>query len=449
MARSQGRTQAELNGLVALLALAASMPCSAQFRPDPDYNTPSLRIDYSLGLAVLHSDNIDLADSDARESDDVLVPSIEFQLGKQSSDLQLRARGNFQYLDYRRNVHGNDVLGDFAGKLDWFFVPDRLALHASDYLGRAPIDVFGGFSPVNQQQINVATVGPSLYMRMGDRTRFQVDQRFSRATASQSDGFDNRRMATALRLSRDLAPDKHLSANAEYSKADFDSADAGTDYHRYDLYAGYRQEFAKGTTRIEIGYSRLLRDGLPSASDPFGRFDLDWNLAPRHRLTARMRYEFADAATDLIERSDDLDAPVASDLGTPTIIAGADIYRLRRFEIGYQYNRERLNVSLQPYVERIAYEPPLGTRWNSQGVFANATYRLRPRLSASLQLWRENRDIPGDRKDHDRTQRVSLEYQFTRELSGWLGAQLRTRDSNFPGGDYRENQVMAGIVFRR
>ena len=53
MARLQGRTQAELNGLVALLALAASMPCSAQFRPDPDYNTPSLRIDYSLGLAVL------------------------------------------------------------------------------------------------------------------------------------------------------------------------------------------------------------------------------------------------------------------------------------------------------------------------------------------------------------------------------------------------------------
>lgn len=429
-------------------ALAIALPCHAQSQ------SASLRIDYELGLMGLHTDNVELAPGGGH-SETILAPTLSVDARKDSADVQLRARGSFQYLDYRSGRYDDEAVGDFAGQLNWFVVPDRVALAFADYLGRAPVDITGGLTPGNQQEINVFTAGPSFYFRPGDATRGQIDLRFADTRSDETSEFDGNRYTGALRLLHLLSPNQTLSANLEGTKVDFGGG-PGTDYERYDLYAGYLRDSDRIDIELAGGYSRIERDdaggvaGLAQRlSGPLARVNIGWQVAPRSRIDIDARHEFADSATDLIARSSRFDEPVIEDLSSPNVLVSASLYRVRRLELGYQYESERFTAYVRPYVERIRYEERGGADWDSRGAYVDLRYKLRPRLE--LQAWglSERRELMDARTDRDTSVRLGLSYEFSRRLRGFVGAQRRERNSSLPGQDYRENSVMAGLYWRR
>lgn len=422
------------------VAVFAALPAAAQ----------PLRIDYQLGASYLHSDNINLSDA-TPDSDSILSPSLSFDASQSGSTTQLRARGMLQYLDYRDNTYKDEFRGEFAGQFNWTLLPQRLNFMVEDYLGRQPIDVLNGFNPGNQQQINVFTAGPSLYARFGDATRSQFDLRFSNTYAEKTNEFNGDRYNAAFRLFRDLSSIQWLSANLEATQARFDDTTPDLDYTRYDGYIGYRRTSAKLDLDVAAGYTRLERDSVTGHdSSPLARAHLEWTVAPRSVISADARYQFADAASDLVAENNRLDEPVVEEIATPTLLVGPQVYHERRYEVGYSFQGERLSFQVRPYFDRIDYLEAAQTGWKSRGAYANVQYRLRPLQTLSLSAARERRDYTGGlRSDRDDTIRLAYEYRLNRHLSASVSWQRRNRNSDAPGQDYTENLATVGFVYRR
>lgn len=422
------------------LALLATLPCAAE----------SLRVDYVLGVSLMHSDNITLSDT-APVSEDVLSPKVSFEATQSGSATSFKARGTLQYLDYRDGVFGDEARGDFAGQFNWMLLPQRLNFVVADYLGRQPVDFTAGYSPGNQQQVNVFTAGPSLFAHFGEAMRGQLDLRYSDTYAEETREFNGKRYLAAGRLFRDLAPDQWLSANIEASQVRFDLDGASNNYKRYDGYVGYRHESARINLDASLGYTRLEQDGTPGhESSPLARLQLEWQLAPRSLATARASYQFADTASDLVSESSRLDTLVIEDVAAATGLVGPAVYRQRRYELGYQYTGDRWDFIARPYADRVDYTDALLPGWETHGAYVDVEYRLRPQLSLTASAARENRKFDdASREDDDSLFRIGLSYQFSQHLSGSVGWQRRDRDSSVPGQDYRENLATIGISYRR
>lgn len=422
------------------LALLAALPCAAQ----------SLRVDYEVGASFLHSDNINLSDTNP-DSDSILSPSISFAASQTGSTTRLRARGLFQYLDYRDHTYSDEFRGEFAGQFGWTLLPERLEFVVEDYLGRQPVNVLDGFSPGNQQQINVFTTGPSLYARFGDAMRGQVDLRYSNTYAEETKQFNGNRYNVAGRLFRDLDPTQRLSMNLEVTQVRFDTALPGADYTRYDGYLGYRRESAKVDLDAAVGYTRIERDGIAgNESLPLVRARLGWKVTPRSTIDIDASYQFADTASDLVSENSGFYTLGIEDLPSPTLLVSPRVYEELRYEVGYSFDGERLDFQIQPYVDQIQYPDIALDGWKSRGAYGTLRYRLRPRQNFLLLAMTERRDYANSlRIDDDYTLRIAYEYRFNRHLSGTLAWQRRNRNSSAPGQDYSENMTALGFVYRR
>lgn len=428
-------------GVAALpLALVAALPCSAQ----------SLRVDYVLGASVLHSDNVNLSDA-TPQSETVVSPEVNFEASQSSSSTSFRARGRIQYLSYVEDTFDDETRGEFAGQFTWMLLPQRLSLVVEDYLGQQPVDFTSGYSPSNQQQINVFTAGPSLFMRFGDAMRGQVDLRYSDTYAEETRDFNGNRYLAAGRLFRDLGTDQWISMNIEASQVRFDLDAANADYDRYDAFIRYRRESTRLDLDASLGYTRLDQNSAAGEeSSPLARLQLDWQASPRSVISATAAYQFADTASDLISDSNRLDDLVIDDITTPTGLVGPAVYRQRRYELGYRFTEDLWNFQVRPYTERVDYNDLQLSGWTTRGAYLDLQYELRPRLNLGMSVVREDRDyVDIAREDRDTLASIELSYEFSSHLSGSLGWQRRDRESNIPGQDYRENVATISVAYRR
>lgn len=420
------------------LAVLAATPCAAQ----------SLRVDYEVGASYTHSDNINLSET-APDSDAILSPELRFSATQSGSRLQLQARGILQYLAYRDGTYDDELAGDFSGQLNWVLLPDRINFVFEDYLTRQPVNPADGFTPDNQEQINVFLAGPSFFARFGSAMRGQLDLRYSDTYAEVNETFNGNRLNAALRLFRELGALDWISLNAEATETEFD-IDAGTpDYRRYDAYLGYRRELQQYTFETALGYSRLEMDGDDGhASSPLARIALDWMPAPRSTLSASASYGYGDTASDLIALGERPQIPIGS--GTYNVAAGPDVFRERRLEVGYRFEGERLGFEVRPYYERFDYVSGLSQDVEARGASAGIDYRLTPRTTLSLTGARQSRELfDGTQDDDDRVLRLGLEHEFTRHWRGAVAVQRRERDSSIAGQSYDENLAMLSVTWRR
>jgi hypothetical protein len=438
-----GRAAWRRRGRIALAVLACALSLGAV----PAF-AQALRLDYALGLGYLHSDNINLSETDP-DSDGLLSPELQFEATQQSSRVSLLARGRLQYLLYRDDQYEDEPAGDFAGRLEWTALPDRLSFVVEDYLVRQSANVAAGFSPDNQEQVNVFIAGPSLFARFGDAMRGQLDVRFADTRAEINDDFDGERYSAAVRLLRELDATQRLSFNAEATDARFDSDDA-SDYRRYDAFLGYRRESNALGITAAVGYSRLdPQDGTDSESSPLARLQLDWLLGPRQTLDLAAAYSFADTASDLATLGSDPDADLGTG-GSNNAAAGADVFRQRRAAVGYRFEGERLGFELRPYRERIDYLRDDTQDVDVRGVDLGLRYRLRPLLILSFTGTRQRRELlDGSLEDEDTILRLALDRQFTRHWHAMVAVQRRKRDSDLPGFSYEEDAAMLSVLYRR
>jgi hypothetical protein len=408
------------------------------------------RLDYVIDASVSHSDNIGLEETDER-NETVVSPQVMFNLEQTGATLQLNARGSIRYLHYMDDTFDDDTRGELAGSLKWIVFPERMDFIVEDVLSEQPTNTLVGFSPGNQQQVNVFTAGPTFHARFGAATNGELDLHYVNTHANETENFNGDRLNLAGRVIHRLNATDAISGHVEVSKVDYDLGGDLSDYTRSDIYANYTSELSSIRLDLSGGYSRIdPRDSGENTTSPLVRANVDWMVDPRNTLTFRSSYEFSDATRALVERLGDGAGPVVTD---PTDInqqVGPEIYRQRRFEAGYEFTGERLGVTVRPYYERVRYlEGPLSDQDN-KGTLLNVSFRLKPQLLLSLSASKEQRDFEdSDRRDKDTYFNLELSRQFSRRWSARINLLRRERDSTNPGSSYTENVATLTVAFNR
>lgn len=409
----------------------------------------AVEINYEIGLATLHSNNIGLRESET-QSETVLSPHLRFEVDQSGSALSLRARGEYQYLNYLDNTFNDESRGEFAGQMEWAALPQRLHFVMEDYLSSQPADVLTAFTPGNQQQINVFTAGPHFFARFNEVTRAQAELRYSNTWAEKTKAFNGDRVSLAARVLRDLDPSRYLGVSLEISQVAFDRAES-VDYDRYDGFASYTQERAALDLGVDLGFSRLTREGnRPNESAPLARAKVEWRVAPRSVLSSSLHYEFADAARDVMSRASMIDGPIISTLTNAEVLANSEAFRNTRFAVGYRFTGERSSVQISPYYQRINYKSSPTPDQTSRGGFSSADVRLRPHLTLGAQIGYERRRFAqSDRRDSDLILQLGLTQAYTAHWRAQVAIQRRERNSNVGSQSYNENLATLTITYRR
>lgn len=446
----EGRRNVGLAKAALCLALMGAMPG----------HLAAFDVDYEVGVAAQHSDNIALRDQD-EVSDTVVSPRLWFTAEQAGSRVQIAAQGNVAYHHYLDDTFEDQVRGSFAGRLDWSVIPQRLDFVVQDTLSLQPVNQFAAFSPANEQQVNVFMAGPTLYARFGDATRGQLDLRYIDSYAEEDDGFDSSRYNAVARLVREVAPDTSVSANIEATDVDFDVDGRASDYKRYDGYATLEMDRRRFDLRADLGYSRLEfdRSAVTGASleesYPLARFNLDWRISPRSTLGATVRHQLTDAAEYLINTRDidfglDRRDVNFNEFRIPDSVIEPNVFRERLVRARYSYDGARLDLRVAPFHRRMRYVEGLVEDQERRGVVANLDFRLRPRTTVSVYGVNSRREFQvSGREDKDWTAGVGLSHRFTRKWTGHIDLEHRTRESSDFGRSYDENAVMVSLSYRR
>jgi hypothetical protein len=424
-------------------------------------------INYELGLGYLHSDNLNLSETDP-SSENVALATLRFAAMREGSALRMHARGSLQYLDYLGGSYPDELRGDLAGQINWSLLPGRLDWVFEDYLSQQPIDVLTGLVPSNQQQVNLFVTGPSLYLRLGDATRAQVDLRYTNGYAEKTKDFNGNRVTLAARFVREINPTNTVSGNIEASTVNLNNETVTPDYRRYDGFLRYQRKLPVTDLQVDLGYTRLDPSaGRPSASAPLVRAGMLWHASPRIAFNARVEYQFADAAQDLIrfgaglaaepysralDYADPFDA--IAEMGSAGQLISSAVYRERRVEFDYRYSGDRLDVTISPYSQSFRYSTELNPGaadldQHNHGQGLSMNYRLRPQMNLSFTATHEQRAFRNqDRSDEDTTASLALSKQTATHWRWRLELQHRKRDSDQPGAGFTENSIVAAIVYR-
>lgn len=416
------------------------------------HNVSAVEIQYDISGNARFSDNIGLADQN-QSSDILLAPRISFDARQAGASLELRTRGNFEYLYFVDKTFENQARGEFIGEMDWTMAPERAHFLVQDYLSRELVSTFDSPTSANEQLVNVLVAGPSFHARFNEATQGQLDLRYAIGTAQKSKDFDSTRHGVAGRIVREIGAQRSVSANFEASRVDYATAQPAFDYTRKDAYLGYERQLASIDLNADVGYSWLTpRSGGVPLSGPLVRADVDWRVAPRSLVAMVLAYQISDATQNLVTRGSSLEGSVIGDLinTNPAAILTPELFRTRRGDVRYVFTDEGLTVAVRTYFERLRYVKVFQFNETSLGTVLDLDYQFRPRWTLAFQLGQADRKFNASgREDKDLFMSLTVANQMTRHWIWSLGLIRRQRDSNELGRDYEENAAAISLTYRR
>lgn len=410
----------------------------------------ALDLKYDTGAYLRFSDNINLGETD-QTSDTVLAPFFRFEAEEAGARVRFNARGEVEYDDYLRNSFEDGATGKFSGRMNWAVLPQRLDFVVQDYLDNQPIDDLDAFNPGNRQQVNLLVAGPSLHLRFNPVTRAQIDARYGNTWAEDTPSFRGDRYTLGGKVVRELGRRASLSAHVEGTTVKYDDAGSAADYKRYDAFLGFTGRRSHLDMDVAVGYSRLELDRSgQSKSSPLVRAELGWDPSARSRLSANLRYQYADATQGLIAPTVDFSDAAMSWLAYPDLVVDPNVFRERTVKLAYRFTGERVSARLQPYYRKLDYVTPSIEDQQRQGALADIEYRMRPLTTVSLLIGHEERKYGSSiRTDRDLVLNLGLTHQFSRHWIGRLDVRRVERNSSADGRSYDANGAMLTITYRR
>ncbi len=435
---------------VLTLAACALLP-AASLWAQPNTERP-LRLDYRLGLAVDHSDNIRRTALDP-VTDTVLRPSLAFALSGDGDRLSLQAAGDAEFYRYQDSGFDSELRTRLGLSAVWRLLPERLSWTFEDYLGRQPIDAFAVDRPDNQQRTNVLLTGPTLSLRPDARTRVLAELRWVDAWAQRTREFNSERWNVSLRGLRQLSPTQSLTANLEYSDTAFAQTSATVqDFERLDAFLRWGRRGASVELAVDAGASRIDFDDDARRRGGLLRLSAAWLPDEAQRLELRAARQYSDALADLVgaaPRLEDFELPV----GLPSARGGflnPDVYRESSVNLGHTRNGRTLFSRVEAYWrdQDYARSDVLDQRVNGLALGLSRPIRENLALNAYGNLDRR-RYLLAAREDRDRLYGIALRWRWLRNLELEVGASRAERRGSVRSEHFEETRYFLGLLYRR
>ncbi|MEZ5519969.1 MAG: hypothetical protein R3F08_00610 [Dokdonella sp.] len=410
----------------------------------------ALRLDYTVELGYLHSDNINLSATDPVD-ENLLIPRVGFRLSETGSAVRAEVNGLLEYRDYLGGAFGNEFRSTLDGIVDWTLIPERMKWTFTDALGLNPINLRLPDTPGNLQQTNVFATGPTFQFRLASNVTGLAELRYTDSYAEESSDFNSNRFSGALRGLFELDSTRRLSANIEAADINYDSNSAQSDYKRYAGYAGYVQKLSALELDAALGYSYLDFDNGERARGPLARLKLDWRASAQSSFGLSVFREFSDAATTLAAGN----AAFAGGLGGVTI-GGAtispEVYKDTRVELRYALNTARISLGTAVFAGTIRYEQSGATDSDrdEHGARIDLGFNLRPNLTLGVLAETTRRDYRTGAVDtRDSLYGAYLRQQMSRHWGWRIDLNRSERHSDGDDLSYDENTAYVRVIYTR
>lgn len=410
-------------------------------------------LDYSVGVSLKHSDNINYSEHDP-VSEDVLAPRLDFTVHQKGSTLRADVAGSLEYRDYLHGRFGDELHTLLAGTAVWTLLPERLDWFFQDNAGREPVNALQSNAPSNQQQTNVFTTGPSLHAKFGEALHGQFDVRYTNTYADTSNQFNSDRYSALAALLYTLTPTDTLSANATASQVRYDrAASRPFDYERQDAYVGYQRSNRSFTLESALGYSHLDLRNDGSRSGALFRASARWTPTPATSVGVWLARQYSDAAQDLVFSPEQIrNTGIGS--GINGSVLTPQVYVEKRVNLDVRHREDTYYFSVAPFWRELDYvlidTTDIGFNQHSTGFYVDAGYFFLPTLWIDANVGGERRRYTQiARTDKDLAYGATLNYRRSRHWLWSLQARHERRDSDTPNNSYRENSIMLAVTFQR
>lgn len=407
------------------------------------------RIDYELGLSVLHSDNIGLVPDNAHE-DWVISPMLTFDVRRDSSNLRLAARGIAQYIDYTQGTFPNSTRGALAAQVNWAISPGRFEFMAADHLTRRPVDSLVSYNPANEQQINVFVAGPTWVARLSSSTKARFDLRMTDSVAEKTHEIDGQQYLLSGSIVHDLAPNRTISGAVTTEQARFSKRSRTDDYDRESAFVRYYSRMRLLELQTDFGWSRVnVPTRSAKSSGPLIRIDGAWLPRPNHALHLRLAQQYSDTTEDVISHTLDDRYTLVQDFLNAQGVVTPQVYRDRRALMFYDYRSERMAFKAEIETDRATPVQVGGTGWRAVSGSITGTYRLTPSWSVNAYAAAFRRRFSGQ-TGNDLNEFIGggLGYRWSSHWSGRVDFQHRYRKTPVRIQGFKENGIVFYIAYQ-
>lgn len=435
------RKQHPLSAAVIAALLLAGTPSAAL----------ALRLDYTIDAGIEHNDNVAFAADELSDPISQTYPraGLGFLLSQDSSMFQASIEGRANYYRYR-SPFSDSLDGFLNGRFNWVAVPERLHFSVEDYLSVQPIDALVPDGPGNRQQINVLSLGPTLFFRWTQTMNGVLDVRYLNTDAEVNEEFNSDRLSAGLRAIKELTPTSRISLNAEGQRIDFDNDLVARDYDRYDLIARYERELTRMSLGLDAGYSRIdYREGGQSSNAPLVRAEIRWNQDQRSRYALLVSSQFSDVASSAMGGTLGPGATIPNRLPVGDMVVDAEPFEERLASFTYSHQGTRTMFSVTPFGRWLRYVSNDAYNRDGSGLRIGLERTLRPglRLDATA-AYEKVEYITLGRDDRIREYGVGLQRDWSRHWSSRLEWRRHERSSNFFSRDPTQNIVYLSLAYR-
>lgn len=408
-----------------------------------------------LGYIGSYSSNI-LRTSEDEQWEWINRPLVGFDVDHQGRSLSAFGHATAEYFDFTQDSAENETYYDVNAIAEWNIVSDRFLWSIEDYASITPIIISDPLTPLNVEQRNIFTTGPTFRSRLGTRNQFDWELRYGSFYYSISD-IDNQRLYSNLGVSRQIDSTSSLRLGYEYTRTIF-REEVYQDYNRQDIGLTYSRLGISANMELSGGYSYLDAEETNESIDGwFFSFGGSKRISPRtsmnvlvgSRLSDTGLASFGSGVTQVIP---DVDVPPSDAFGDPVQAPTTDIFRLSQLRYGLLNRHTVLTTTFNIGFTQADYVTDDLQDNRRLGADLRFEHPVRSFSLFSVYLASSRQEFPNQGTDtlinDDGTLGASISWRFYRRLNLVFDVSRYVRRSNEPGRGYTESVAELQLVYR-
>lgn len=408
-----------------------------------------------VGYVGTYSSNI-LRTSEDEQWEWINRPLIGFDVDHRGKSLNAYGHATAEYFDFIQGTAENETYYDINAIAEWNIISDRFLWYIEDYASITPIIISDPLTPLNVEQRNILTTGPTFRTRLGTRNQFDWELRYGNFFYSISD-IDNQRLYSNLGVSRQIDSTSSLRLGYEYTRTIF-REEVYQDYNRQDIGLTYSRLGLSANMELSGGFSYLDAEETDESIDGwFLTFGGSKRVSPRTSMNILLGSRLSDSGlasfgSGVNEVNPDVNVDQTDAFSGPIQAPTTDIFRLSelRFELANRQNI--LTTTFNIGYTQADYETDDLQDNFRLGADLRFEHPIRSYSLFSVYLASSRQEFPNQGSDtllnDDGILGASISWRFFRRLNLVFDVSRYVRRSNEPERGYTESVAEMRLVYR-
>ena len=419
------RPRSRSKGLHVALACWAAFSCGSLLAG---------QYDYGGGYSLTYDSNITRTPDPRSEWTNALFLGVAYE--EHTVDLNARFLGQAEYRNYLRNVYQDDHSGYVNGAAIWTISPQLFSWTAEENFRQVRVNLTQADVPTNRTEVSAFSTGPDFTIRFDAVNAAEIGGRYDRFDI-RGPG-DNQRYSGYARLIHRVSPYTTLSGNFEAARIDFEDSVTFPQVFRMDGFVRFDMRQLPHVLTLDIGTSRVTRQGAPELDGRLGRFVFSRQLTSESTLEVSYLSQYSDTFTDSLRAIAGPMFPADSAIVPGADVVTGDPYYLQRGEIDFSSGAPgaRFGYSLRGYARKVDYLTE-NLDFNDWGTWLDLSWR--PAFPTRVYLvgrYSRRTFLDFDETDVDSTRTAGVTYALNRNMSLTFEASQTVHSSTIPSSGY-------------